>query len=125
MSGKFDANQPIYLQIVQRLVRQIARGDLAPGDKLRSVREMAVEYGVNPNTVQRVNAELERMGIAYARRGQGMFVTEETARLKQMRVDLMSGQITQFVADMREMGFGDQEIIEGVKRYLNEEPTDR
>ncbi len=97
---------------------------LAPGDKLRSVREMAVEYGVNPNTVQRVNAELERMGIAHARRGQGMFVTEESERLEQMRVELMSGQISQFVADMREMGFDDREIVEGVKRYLGEKPGD-
>lgn len=122
MNEKFVANQPIYLQIVQKLVRQIARGDLAPGDKLRSVREMAVEFGVNPNTVQRVNAELERMGIVEARRGQGMFVTEERERLERMRIELMNGQITQFVADMREMGFGDREIVEGVKRHLGEKP---
>src|SRR5690606_27174469 len=106
--------------IVQRIMRQIARGELRSGDKLKSVREMAVEYGVNPNTVQRVNAELERMGVVEARRGQGMFVTEEQGHLVKMREELMTGQITQFVADMRETGFSDAEIIDGVKRFLSE-----
>jgi GntR family transcriptional regulator len=118
MGEKFDANQPIYLQIVQKAIRQIVRGDLKPGDKLKSVREMAVEYGVNPNTVQRVNSELERMGIIEARRGQGMFVTDDEERLTMLRTELMDGQITQFVRDMRETGFSDEEIVEGVKRYL-------
>lgn len=121
MGGKFDSNQPIYLQIAQRIMRQIARGELSSGDKLKSVREMAVEYGVNPNTVQRVNAELERMGVVEARRGQGMFVTEEQGHLVTMRKELMTDQITQFVADMRETGFSDMEIIDGVKRFLSEE----
>jgi len=118
MASKFDANQPIYVQIVQKIIRQIVRGDLKPGDKLRSVREMAVEYGVNPNTVQRVNGELERMGVVEARRGQGMFVTEEQSLLTNLRDELMDGQISQFIADMRESGFDDAEIIGGVKRYL-------
>lgn len=118
MADKFDSNQPIYLQIVQKLIRQIVRGDLSPGDKLMSVRELAIEYGVNPNTVQRVNSELERMGIIEARRGQGMFVTEHQDRLALLREELMDGQITQFVRDMRETGFSDEEIIQGVKRYL-------
>jgi len=119
MGEQFDPNQPIYLQIVQKVIRQIVRGDLRPGDKLKSVREMAVEYGVNPNTVQRVNSELERMGIVEARRGQGMFVTDHEDRLTALRKELMDGQITQFIKDMRETGFSDEEIVEGVKRYLD------
>lgn len=120
MTEKFDSNQPIYIQIVQKIIRQIVRGDLQPGDKLRSVREMAVDYGVNPNTIQRVNQELERMGIVEARRGQGMFVREEEELLSQLRVELMDGQISQFVSDMRETGFADEEIIAGVQRYLKQ-----
>jgi len=116
--AKFDGNQPIYLQIVQKIIRQIVSGELKPGDKLRSVREMAVEYGVNPNTVQRVNGELERMGIIEARRGQGMFVTENLALLKQLREQLIDGQISRFIEEMREAGFEDAEIIDGVRRHL-------
>jgi DNA-binding transcriptional regulator YhcF (GntR family) len=74
---------------------------------------------VNPNTVQRVNSELERMGIVEARRGQGMFVTDHEDRLTALRKELMDGQITQFIKDMRETGFSDEEIVEGVKRYLD------
>jgi len=116
--AKFDDNQPIYLQIVQKIIRQIVRGDLRPGEKLKSVREMAVEFGVNPNTVQRVNGELERMGIVEARRGQGMFVTDHEGLLANLRDEVMDRQISQFIADMRESGFRDDEIIDGVSRYL-------
>lgn len=114
----FDATQPIYWQLAQRIRRQIVRGDLKPGEKLPSVREMAFESGVNPNTVQRTYSELERMEIVETRRGQGTFVTERTQILDQLRAQLKEEQIGRFVKDMEEMGYSSEEMIKGLRDYL-------
>jgi len=118
MSQSFNNTQPIYLQILQRLCRQVVRGELKAGEKLPSVREMAVQTGVNPNTIQRVYTELERLAIAETRRGLGSYITEDKLRLKQLRDDLKSEQIGSFIADMRETGFSPEEIVEGVRKEL-------
>lgn len=118
MSQSFNPHEPIYMQIVRRLCRQLVRGGLNAGDKLPSVREMAVQSGVNPNTVQRVYTELERLNIAETRRGLGTFITEDRLRLRQLREDLKNEQIHSFIADMKEMGFGPEEIVEGIRKVL-------
>lgn len=118
MSQPFNNNQPIYAQIVQRLCRQVVRGELKAGEKLPSVREMAVRTGVNPNTIQRVYGELERQEVAETRRGLGTFITENEPRLRHLREELKSEQIGSFIADMKEMGFGPEEIVEGVRKGL-------
>lgn len=118
MSQTFNNTQPIYLQILRRLCRQIVRGELKAGARLPSVREMAVQTGVNPNTIQRVYTELERLAIAETRRGLGSYITQDTARLQQLREDLKSEQIGSFIADMRETGFSPEEIVEGVRKEL-------
>lgn len=118
MGQSFNTTQPIYLQIIQRLCRQVIRGQLKAGDKLPSVRELAVQMGVNPNTAQRVYAELERMQIAETRRGLGTFITEQEERLRSLRQELMTEQISNFIADMQEMGFTPEEIVDGVRKAL-------
>lgn len=118
MSEAFNNTQPIYLQILRRVCRQVVRGEIKAGDKLPSVREMALHSGVNPNTVQRVYSELERLEIAETRRGLGSFITENENRLRQLREDLKSEQIGSFIKDMREMGFSPDEIQEGVRKEL-------
>ena len=121
MSQSFNATQPIYLQIVQRLCRQIIRGELGTGDKLPSVRELAVQMGVNPNTAQRVYSEMELLHVAETRRGLGTFLTENEDRLKQLREELKNKQIENFITDMKEMGYTASEIVEGVRETLNKE----
>ncbi|MCU6790745.1 GntR family transcriptional regulator [Paenibacillus sp. WQ 127069] len=118
MVEQFSNTQPIYLQLVQRICRQIVRREVQPGEKLPSVRDLAVIYGVNPNTVQRVNMELERMKIVESRRGQGIYVTEDSSRLALMREQLKEEQITRFADEMRELGYSEKEIIAGVKAFL-------
>jgi GntR family transcriptional regulator len=118
MSKSFNNTQPIYLQMIRRICRQVVRGELKAGEKLPSVREMAVQIGVNPNTVQRVYTELERLMIAETRRGLGSFITEDEFRLKQLREDLKSEQIGSFIKDMQETGFSPEEIVEGVRKKL-------
>ena len=83
MSWQFQADQPIYTQLVARLQQQIVSGVYPPGSKLPSVRELAADAGVNPNTVQRAFAELERAGLIYTQRTAGKFVTEDAAAVAQ------------------------------------------
>ncbi|NOU92802.1 GntR family transcriptional regulator [Paenibacillus sp. LMG 31456] len=118
MVEQFSNTQPIYLQLVQRICRQIVRREVQPGEKLPSVRDLAVVYGVNPNTVQRVNMELERMKIVESRRGQGIYVTEDSSRLALMREQLKEEQITRFADEMNELGYSEEEIVAGVKAFL-------
>ena len=78
---EFNTSKPIYLQLADRINRQIVSKELKAGEKLHSVRDMAIYYNVNPNTIQRTYSELEREGILETRRGQGTFVTEQEDRL--------------------------------------------
>lgn len=118
MAQSFDSNQPIYLQLVQRICWQIMKNERQAGEKLPSVREMGVEAGVNPNTVQRTYSELERMEVAEMRRGQGTFVTEDKAVLTALRGQLKQEQIEKFIRDMRNMGFTAEEMVDGLRHQL-------
>ncbi len=118
MGEAFHNLTPIYIQLVERINRQIVRQDLKPGDKLPSVREMAIQVGINPNTVQRTYRELELMGIVETRRGQGTFVTENKQVLEKLREMMKESRIESFVREMSEMGYSAEEMMEGLNRYL-------
>jgi GntR family transcriptional regulator len=122
MAEDFSSAQPIYLQLVQRLCGQIVRGRYSPGERLPSIRDLAIEVGVNPNTVQRVYSELERITVAETRRGQGTFVTSDAGRLRRLREDLKASHVTAFLHDMREMGFTADEVLREL-RHLTQ-PTE-
>lgn len=111
----FDANKPIYQQLMDRITSEIIRGGIKAGDKLASVREYAVKVGVNANTIQRVYRELEHLKIAESRRGQGTFVTEDESLLNQLREDMKQNLIQQFINEMENMGYDLNDMIEGIK----------
>ena len=116
MTIDFQPDKPIYQQLLDRLSSEIVRGDRKPGDKLPSVRDYAIESGVNPNTMSRTYKELEMMGIAETKRGQGTFVTEDRERLEQLRDELKAKNIESFVRQMKDLGFSTDEMIEGLKQ---------
>ncbi len=111
MVFEFSGDSPIYLQLIRMIRQRIVAGELAPGSKLPSVRDLAVEYGVNPNTAQRSLAELEREGLVYADRTSGRFVTRELDLIEKVRKDLASEQIAQFIQQMQSMGFESEQVI--------------
>lgn len=110
MSWQFQADQPIYTQLVARLQQQIVSGGYPHGCKLPSVRDLASDAGVNPNTVQRAFADLERAGLIYTQRTAGKFVTEDAAAVAAARRSLAEAQTRQYLAAMRALGCGKQEI---------------
>ncbi|NLY90856.1 MAG: GntR family transcriptional regulator [Firmicutes bacterium] len=110
MRFEIDERQPIYRQIVEALIRQIACGEWPPGGKLPSIREVAAAARVNPNTVARAFQELERTGLAETRRGEGTFVTTDTEAIKACREKTAREIWTDFLRKMRELGFTNEEV---------------
>ena len=80
MVWKFNDEQPIYQQIISQIKERIVAGEWKAGSKLKSVRELALEAGVNPNTMQKALAELEREGLVYSQRTAGRFVSDNKER---------------------------------------------
>lgn len=119
MGETFQSSKPIYMQIADKICQQIIRNDLHPGDKLPSVREMAIQTGVNPNTIQRTYSELERMEIVETKRGQGTFVVKNDHVIGALKQEWQTEIISTFVNSLEELGFSKKEIIESLHDYLN------
>ncbi|MEI3598062.1 MULTISPECIES: GntR family transcriptional regulator [unclassified Oceanobacillus] len=120
MADLFHSSKPIYEQIAELIKKQIIRGELHAGDKLPSVREMAIEVNVNPNTVQRTYRELESMEIARSKRGQGTFITEDAEVLAAIREEMKAEILQNFTQQMYEMGYSKEEITRGLADFLEE-----
>lgn len=103
---------PIYSQLIAQMEFAIACGHFAPGDRLPSVRDMAAEAGVNPNTMQRALQELERKGLVYAQRTSGRFITEDTKLIDSVRRSLADERIRMFLGSMEKLGYTKAEILE-------------
>ena len=115
MDWIFRQDAPIYSQIIEGFKLSIASGELKPGEKLRSVRELAAWAGVNPNTMQRALSELEREGLVYAQRTSGRYVTEEENSVARVRRQLASERLSEFTAFMKRLGYASGDIIELIK----------
>ncbi|WP_201713594.1 GntR family transcriptional regulator [Rossellomorea arthrocnemi] len=120
MTEEYSASKPIYLQIADRIIREIVRKELLPGEKLPSVREMAVQSGVNPNTIQRTYSELERMDIVETRRGQGTFVTDREEILTVLNEKVQREVIESFIRNMKDLGLTKDQMIQGIEKYLGQ-----
>lgn len=120
MAYKFKNGIPIYLQIINELSISIASGKYAPGDKLPSVREFAVDIGVNPNTLQRAFSTMESMGIVHVDRTNGRYVTDDEKVLSELRTKLSKRYIEELVTRMRKLKMNDEEILNAIKRWLEE-----
>ena len=121
MPWNLDPQRPIYAQIIERVQLDIVTGHYAPGSRLPSVRELAAQAAVNPNTMQRALSELEGSGLIYAQRTSGRFVTEDTARIRQAKEKLASMQVREFIRKMQELGMNREEIAELFQEIIREE----
>lgn len=121
MGWRFEENSPIYLQIIEKLETGIAAGTYAPGQKMPSVRDLALEAGVNPNTVQRAFAELERDGLLHSQRTSGRFVTEDRQKLSALRVTLGRKYIGELFERLTGLGLSQEEILLACEAYAKEE----
>ncbi len=109
MQWRISNDAPVYAQLVQQMERGIASGLFSPGERLPSVRDLAAEAGVNPNTMQRALADLEREGLVYTQRASGRFVTEDASVIARAREELAKRQVTAFARAMQELGVSKEE----------------
>lgn len=123
MQWQFSNEMPIYSQLVEQIKIGIVSGMFPPGERLPSVRDLATEAGVNPNTMQRAMTELERDGLVYSQRTAGRFVTEDQAVIRAAKRDLAQRHIHVFLAAMLRLGYRREEIISLLEQEYQEEGT--
>ncbi|MCQ4775173.1 GntR family transcriptional regulator [Lacrimispora saccharolytica] len=108
---EYNPALPIYLQVANSIKRDIVTGRLELGARLPSVRDLAVAYTINPNTVSRVYKELEMEDVCFTRRGMGTFVTQDSEKVKNMKREMAGTLIYEFLEGMKQLGFTQEEAI--------------
>lgn len=124
MEWQFDSSAPIYAQLVDGIKLGIVSGELPPGARLPSVRDMATEAGVNPNTMQRALQELERGALVYSQRTAGRFVTEDEEVIEAAKNALAQARVAQFFSAMSGLGFQPAEILALIEVKVKEASDD-
>ena len=122
MSWKLDADRPIFIQLVEILRTDILSGKYKPGDKLSTVRDLAQEAAVNPNTMQKAMTELERMGLVYTERTSGRFVTRNEELIERLKNEQAEILINEFIEKMNRIGFKDSTILDLVRDTMARAP---
>lgn len=112
MAWDLDNGRPIYALLVERIQMQIVSGLYPPGSRLPSVRELAAVAAVNPNTMQKAFAELERSGLIVTQRTNGRTVTEDAELIRDIRAGLAQEHVENFLTRIRELGYTGQEAVE-------------
>ena len=116
MAWELDSDRPIYAQLVERIQTEIVSGYYPPGGKLPSVRELASVAAVNPNTMQKAFAELERSGLIVTQRTNGRTVTEDVEKINTIRQKLADEHVESFFGKMKELGYTQREVIQLVDK---------
>ena len=117
---EFQSNTPIYLQLIDMIKLQIISGQLQPGEKLPSVRDLAMQYGVNPNTMQKALSELEWEKLVYTVRTTGRYVTEDADLIQKLRKELAEMRIGEFFTELHKLGYSKAEIRRLLESYMEE-----
>ncbi|NFN92617.1 GntR family transcriptional regulator [Clostridium botulinum] len=120
MGWEFKDDRPIYLQLIDQLQLRIISGIYITGDKLPSVRELASEASVNPNTMQKALTELERKNLVFTQRTSGRFITEDIDLINKIRNDLAKKEIESFLNNMKNIGYDQNEIINIMDKFMKE-----
>ncbi len=117
MSFSFDNNIPIYIQLAEQLKMEIISGKITTGERLLSVRDLALKYKVNPNTMQRALTELEETGLIFTERTNGKFVTEDIELILKYKKQYAESLVNNFFKSMSDIGFTKDDAI----KFLKEE----
>lgn len=111
MQWELDSERPVYIQLIEQIQAGIISGHFKPGDKLPSVRDLAAEATVNPNTMQKALADLERTGLIYTNRTSGRFITSDEAMIKKLKEQSAVELVQEFIERMRQHGFEPDETL--------------
>jgi DNA-binding transcriptional regulator YhcF (GntR family) len=114
----FDSRYPIYQQIIINFSRALVRGDLKPGERIPSIRDLSALLKVNTNTTQRAYQEMERDGLIYSQRGLGYFIMENTDITEKVRKTMVNNTMRLFLEEMRALGFKDTQILSELEQII-------
>ncbi|MDR0946875.1 MAG: GntR family transcriptional regulator [Ruminococcus sp.] len=117
MGWNFDNDKPIYLQICERIKNQLATGEIGSGEKIKPVREFALEAGVNPNTMQKALSELEKEGFLISERTSGRRATDNTEDIRVLKLSLADTATGKYLLQMSTLGYGKQQTSEFILNY--------
>lgn len=120
MDWQLNDGRPIWLQLKEQIAIGIVTGKYPLGSKLPSVRELAVDAGVNPNTMQRALTELERDGLAQSMGTVGRVVTEDQGKIKELRKLFARDVMRQYVSGMERLGFTAEEAYDVLGEWIHE-----
>ena len=121
MDWSFNNDMPIYTQLVDKIKLSIVSGQLPPGEKLSTVRDLAEEAKVNPNTMQRAFQELERAGLVFSQRSSGRFVTEDVEIIMEAKKAMARQYVQSFMKSMEQLGYTGEEILRLLEEGEKEE----
>lgn len=121
MAWNLDHERPIYAQLIEHVQLDIITGNYQPGEKLPSVRDLAAEAAVNPNTMQKALSELENSGLIYSQRTSGRYITEDKDLIQSTRQQLARMQILDCIRTMRQLNLSDERIIELIQTIIKED----
>jgi len=116
----FDNSIPIYLQIIQEMKRKIIRKELAAGERLPSIRDLAKEAGVNPNTMQKALTELETRGLIETERTTGKYVTDNKEQISLLREEYLRERLAPFLKELSSLGIEEEELISLIRKHYKE-----
>lgn len=119
MKWEINSERPVYIQLIEQIQAGIISGYFKPGDKLPSVRDLAAEATVNPNTMQKALVELERTGLINTNRTSGRLITSDAAMIKKLKEMSARELVQDFVARMKQLGFEPEETIQIVTDVIN------
>lgn len=120
MPWTFENDRPIYTQLLEKIRLNIISGTYPIGSKLPSVRDLAAEAAVNPNTMQKALAELERSELIYSQRTSGRYVTEDAGMIQKIKEDMAREKIEEFMKLMKQIGFEPEEICILIEKTIKE-----
>lgn len=120
----YDHARAIYLQIMDDIRKRIINGEYACDEQIAPVRELAVRYEVNPNTMQKALSGLEQEGLLYTKRTSGRFITNDRAQIEALRIQVVTDSVRAWVREMRAYGVDDEMLEELVRKELNTHETD-
>ncbi|MHC1693893.1 MAG: GntR family transcriptional regulator [Eubacteriales bacterium] len=121
---EYNKDQPIYIQLVDKIKGEIISGELQPGARLDSVRDMAERLKVNPNTMQRALAELEREELVYTERTSGRYVTTDEHLITALRDSEAQRRVREFLQSMHTLGYGNAQLIHMIEKYKEGDSAD-
>lgn len=114
---KIEGNRPVYTQLLEQIENRIISGEYPLGSKLPSVRELAAEAAVNPNTMQKALMELERNGLVYTQRTVGRYITEDAEKLKEIKANNAKELISEFLSKMKNIGLNKEDTIALIENF--------